>query len=253
MKAEEMNPGELVSDVPAASGSRINRRRFFKLLGGGIAITFVASDMLSAGIAGIDNLTADDDSIHAWIHVAENNKVTVYTGKVEVGQNIRTSLAQIVAEELKVPLDAIDMVMGDTELTPFDRGTYGSRSIPYMGPQLRKAAASAREMLKELAADKWKLSKDLLTADDGVIWDTKSGKTIRYSEITLGKQLIRGIDDNVAVTPPDKWKICGTPAKEANGISFVTGRHRYVSDLMFPDMMYGKILRSPTYKAKLKT
>src|SRR5690606_23346803 len=109
MKTEEMNPGEMVSDAHAPSGSRINRRKFFKLLGGGIAITFVASDMLSAGIAGIDNLTADDNSIHAWIHVGENNRVTVYTGKVEVGQNIRTSLAQIVAEELKVPLDAIEM------------------------------------------------------------------------------------------------------------------------------------------------
>lgn len=253
MKIGESHPEEMISDAPAPLVAPVSRRKFFKLLGGGIAITFVASDMLTAGISGIAEMSADDSSIHAWIHVGQNNKVTVYTGKVEVGQNIRTSLAQIVAEELKVPLDAIEMVMGDTDLTPFDRGTYGSRSIPYMGPQLRKAAASAREMLKELAADKWKLSKDLLTADDGVIRDTKSGKTIRYSEITLGKQLIRGIDDNVAVTPPDKWKICGTPAKKANGISFVTGRHRYVSDLKFPDMMYGKILRSPTYKAKLRT
>src|SRR5690606_18696254 len=206
MKTEEMNPGEMVSDAHAPSGSRINRRKFFKLLGGGIAITFVASDMLSAGIAGIDNLTADDNSIHAWIHVGENNKVTVYTGKVEVGQNIRTSLAQIVAEELKVPLDAIDMVMGDTDLTPFDRGTYGSRSIPYMGPQLRKAAASAREMLKEMAAVKWKVSKDLLTAEAGTIRNTKNGKEFSFSEITQGKQLIRGIDEKASVTPAEKWK-----------------------------------------------
>lgn len=253
MEIEERHSGELVSEAPAPSGTRINRRKFFKLLGGGIAITFVASDMLSAGIVGTADIAADDNSIHAWIHVGENNKVTVYTGKVEVGQNIRTSLAQIVAEELKVPLDTIEMIMGDTDLTPYDRGTYGSRSIPYMGPQLRSAAASAREMLKEMAADKWKVGKDLLTAEDGVIRDTKTGKEFLYSEITQGKQLIRGIDEKVAVTPPDKWKVCGTSARKANGIDFVTGRHRFVSDLTFPGMMYGKVLRSPTYRAKLKS
>src|SRR5690606_42044672 len=108
MKTEEMNPGELVSDAPAHSGSRINRRRLFKLLGGSIAITFVASDMLSAGIAGIDNLTPDGNSIHAWIHVGENNRVTVFTGRVAVGQNIRTSLTKIVAGAFKHRTCAMD-------------------------------------------------------------------------------------------------------------------------------------------------
>lgn len=234
-------------------GSRINRRKFFKMLGGGIAITFIASDMLSAQIAGIDDGLVDDNSIHAWIHVGENNKVTVYTGKVEVGQNIRTSLAQIVAEELKVPFDTITMVMGDTDLTPFDRGTYGSRSIPYMGPQLRKAAASARELLKEMAADKWKVGKDGLTAEDGAIRNTRTGKSLKFSEIAAGKQLIRGIDDKAEVTPAAGWKICGTSAKKADGVHFVTGKHRFVSDLKLPEMMYGKVLRAPSYKARLRS
>ena len=79
--------------------------------------------------------------------------VTVYTGKVEVGQNIRTSLTQAVAEELRAPLTSIRMVMGDTDLTPFDAGTFGSRTTPTMSPQLRKAAAAAREMLIDLAAE----------------------------------------------------------------------------------------------------
>src|SRR5690606_9318054 len=91
------------------------------------------------------------------IHIGEDNMVTVYTGKVEVGQNIRTSLAQIVAEELTVPIENIEMVMGDTALTPYDMGTFGSRSIPNMGPQLRKAAASARELLRKMAAKQLKV------------------------------------------------------------------------------------------------
>ena len=78
--------------------------------------------------------------ISAWLHIAADGKVQVFTGKVEVGQNIRTSLAQQVAEELRVPFDSITMVMGDTDLVPWDMGTFGSRTTPTMGPQLRNMA-----------------------------------------------------------------------------------------------------------------
>ena len=98
--------------------------------------------------------------VAAWIHIGEDGKVTVYTGKVEVGQNIRTSLSQIVAEELMVPLSSITMIMGDTDLVPYDAGTFGSRTTPQMGTQLRKAAATAREALMEMAAKNWNIPAD---------------------------------------------------------------------------------------------
>ena len=85
--------------------------------------------------------------------------VTVYTGKVEVGQNARTSLTQAVAEELHAPVASIRMVMGDTALTPFDMGTFGSQTTPRMWPQIRKAAATAREMLIDLASQKWMVER----------------------------------------------------------------------------------------------
>src|SRR5690606_2244291 len=94
---------------PSLHRFSINRRQLFRYLGGGIAITFVAGHAWSED--GAEVASANDNSIHAWSHVGENNEVAVYTGKVEVGQNIRTSLAQIVAEELTVPFDAIEMVM----------------------------------------------------------------------------------------------------------------------------------------------
>ena len=93
--------------------------------------------------------------IAAWLAIAPDSRVTVFTGKVEVGQNIRTSLAQQVAEELRVPFDSITMLMGDTDLVPWDAGTFGSRTTPTMGPQLRKMAAAARQMLIEMAAKRW--------------------------------------------------------------------------------------------------
>ena len=99
--------------------------------------------------------------------IGENGKVTVYTGKVEVGQNIRTSLSQAVAEELHVPISKIELVMGDTKLTPFDMGTFGSRTTPTMNLQLRKVAAAARDTLIALAAAQWKVDR---AAIDCVGW-----------------------------------------------------------------------------------
>ena len=134
----------------------LDRRKFFKLLGGGLAVAFVLHDMLS--LAGetfsTDDNPLDTGQVNAWIHIGEDGTVSVYTGKVEVGQNIRTSLSQVVAEELHTPISSIKMIMGDTGLVPYDAGTFGSRTTPQMGTQLRKAAATAREALLAMAAKK---------------------------------------------------------------------------------------------------
>src|SRR5690606_10448392 len=188
-----------------------------------------------------------------WIHVGENNNVTVYTGKVEVGQNIRTSLAQIVAEELTVPFESIEMVMGDTALTPYDMGTFGSRSIPYMGSQLRKAAASARELMKKMAAKKLDVDVAQLKVSEGKIHNTKDGKPLLFSDIVRGEKLIQPIDESAATTPPGQWKVCATSIPKVNAAHFVTGKHEYVSDMKLPDMMYGKVLRPPAFGATLKS
>ena len=91
----------------------------------------------------------------SWLHIDEKGQVTGYTGKTEIGQNIRTSLAQAIAEELRVPLERVTMVMADTDLVPYDAGTFGSQSTPRMAPQLARAAATAREMLIDRAAVVW--------------------------------------------------------------------------------------------------
>src|SRR5258708_8115799 len=100
----------------------------------------------------------------AWLHIGDDGMVTAYTGKVEIGQGIRTSLAQVVAEELHAPLNSARMVMADTDLVPVDGGTTGSQTTPQMAPRLRRAAAPAREMLLDLAADQLKVARSTLTA-----------------------------------------------------------------------------------------
>lgn len=227
----------------------MDRRAFFHVLGSGVAIAFTLTNGFAKTVTG----TAPEDQVAAWIHVGETGQVTIFTGKAEVGQNIRTSLAQIVAEELPVLMNKIDMVMGDTELTPYDRGTFGSRSIPYMGPQLRKAAATAREVLIDMAATKWKVDRKQLMMENGVIKNRSTSTTINIGELTKGEKILKAIDDNVNIKPVSEWKIAGTSVKKVRGESFVTGKHKYVSDMKLPGMLYGKILRAPAYGATLST
>ena len=119
----------------------ISRRDFFAVLGGGIVVWMVddADAQESGGGQRRGMNRAMPEQVSAWLHIGEEGTVTAYTGKVEVGQNARTSLTQAVAEELRVPVSSIRMIMGDTALTPFDMGTFGSQTTPRMWPQMRKA------------------------------------------------------------------------------------------------------------------
>ncbi|HET9487064.1 MAG TPA: molybdopterin cofactor-binding domain-containing protein [Chryseosolibacter sp.] len=227
----------------------IDRRKFFQVMGSGLAIAFTTYN--SEGATFGDNLKTPEEKVGAWIHIGEKGDVTIYTGKAEVGQNIRTSLAQIVAEELHVTMDKIDMILGDTDLTPYDRGTFGSRSIPYIGPQLRKAAATAREALIDMAAREWKADREDLFIEKGEVKNKKAKQSVPIGKLTKGKEILNGIDEHVTLTPPAKWTVSGTSVSKVKGESFVTGRHKYVSDMKLPGMLYGKVLRAPSYGATL--
>ena len=229
----------------------LNRRRFFQVMGSGLAVAFATYKSL-AGVLTEDE-KIPEDLVGAWIHIGEAGNVTIYTGKAEVGQNIRTSLAQIVAEELSVPMSNIEMILGDTDLTPYDRGTFGSRSIPYMGPQLRKAAATAREALIDMAAKEWNADRSTLFIENGDVKNRKSRQSLNIGKLTEGKEIVKGVDEQVTVTPPEKWKVSGTSVPKVNGESFVTGKHKFVSDMKLPGMLYGKVLRPPAYGATLSS
>lgn len=236
---------------PESSNSTgYSRRRFFQIFGKGLVVAFVANDLLSPEAWAMP-APIPVNQIGAWIHILEDGTVQVFTGKVEVGQNIRTSLAQAVAEELHVPFSSVKMLMGDTDLVPPDGGTFGSRSTPQMGSQLRKAAATARQSLIDMAASAWKADAGSLIAVEGVITDPKTNKKFSYGELTKGQQLLMPISANVELTPADKWRVLGKSFPKANGSTFVTGRHKFVSDMKLPEMLYGKILRPPSNKAKL--
>ena len=242
-------------ELPPGHGFQfaLTRRKFLQLTGGGLVVAFVLRDIFSPDGKTLlaEEPGVPSSEVAAWIHIGKDGKVTVYTGKVEVGQNIRTSLSQMVAEELMVPLTAVLMIMGDTDLVPYDRGTYGSLSTPQMGTQLRKAAATAREALLQMAAKNWNTATSNLKAENGMIVNSTANKKISYGELTKGQQLLMPIADNVQLIPAKDWKVAGKTVPRVNDRTFITGKHVYVSDMKLPGMLYGKVLRAPSYGAKL--
>jgi len=230
------------------------RRDFFKFLGAGIAVFAVAKNSVAKQeTAPTHGFHQEElpEAITAWLHIGEDGTVTAFTGKVEIGQNIRTSLAQTVADELRVPFDTVRMVTADTALTPFDFGTVGSRSMPTMSPQLRRAAAAARDLLVGAAAKEWNVAAEGLTAADGKITDPATGRALRYAELARGKTLAQNLPSEDPVTPPNEWTIAGKAIPKKDACSFVTGEHKYTPDLRRPGMLYGKVLRPPSFGATL--
>ena len=227
----------------------VDRRALLKLLGGGVLVGLAGP--AAAQESGRARGQELPKNLAAWLHIDRDGRVSVFTGKVEVGQNIRTSLAQQVAEELRVPVGAIRMVMGDTDRTPWDAGTFGSRTTPTMAPQLAAAASVAREALIDRAAALWKTDRAKLSAADGKVLDASTGRRATYGELTRGEDLVAEVPADAPRTPAASWKVAGSAAAKVDGRDFVTGRHRYASDWSLPEMLHGKVLRPPSFRATL--
>src|SRR5256884_1273761 len=235
---------------------QFDRRDFIKAFGLGIVfivpVTRALAQQRGQGDSGRGAFNEQlPQEIGAWIHIDEDGGVSVFTGKVEVGQNTRTSLTQAVADELHVPLSTVRMVMGDTDLTPFDAGTFGSRSTPTMAPQLRKAAAAAREMLIAMAAEQLKVEPNDLRIIDARFVNHDKSKTLTLAEVAKGRKLIKVIPDNIAITQPKEWTAAGISALKVNARDFVTGKHQYTSDIKPEGMLYGKVVRPSAFNATL--
>jgi nicotinate dehydrogenase subunit B len=230
------------------------RRDFFKVLGAGVAVFAVATRSANAQESGRGGHRRDDEEpkdITSWLHIGEDGVVTAFTGKVEIGQNIRTSLAQSVADELHVPFESVRMVMGDTALTPYDMGTFGSRTTPTMSPQLRRVANAARDLLVQEAAKEWGIASEGLVARDAKVTDPSSGRSVTYAKLATGKLLAKDLPDADPITPAPDWTIAGKAIPKVDARDFVTGRHQYTTDLRPEGLIYGKVLRPASFGAKL--
>jgi isoquinoline 1-oxidoreductase len=166
----------------------VSRRDFFRIAGAGVVVALLTQD---SSVAQRPMRQPATQELGAWLHVGEDSSVTVFTGKVEIGQNIRTSLSQVVAEELRVPVSRIRMVMADTALVPYDGGTAGSQTTPMMASQLSRVGAAARELLLDLAAAQGKIERGSLAVKDGKVVGPNAKPSFAFGELTNGKKMVK--------------------------------------------------------------
>jgi nicotinate dehydrogenase subunit B len=203
---------------------------------------------------GLVTVVAEDDA--SWVHVGADGSVTAFTGKVEAGQGTRTALGLLVAEELAMPAASVRVVMGNTDTSPFDIGTFGSRSMPFAAPPLRAAAAAAREVLREAAADRFGIPAAQLTVANGIVAGPDGAPSVGFSDLLAGVRRVEKVPpgrDGAPVTPPPAWRSAGHPARAAGGASVVTGTKSFPADLRADGMLHGCLLRAPAFGATLRS
>lgn len=183
------------------------------------------------------------------LHLGADGSITVFSGKVEMGQGVRTELAMAAAEELRVKVESVHIVLGDTALCPDDGLTAGSRTTPQTVPAVRRACAAARELLMEAAKKQWQPAPNvILQIKDGVLHELGGTRTMSYAELASLELPTQG-----GVIPVERWAVLGVPHQRVNSADIVTGAHRYTSDLRRDNMLYACVLRPPEFGAKLES
>jgi len=228
------------------------KRRDFLKLTGGIVVFFTVGGSIAFAQEGSRGGRGSPGDFNAYLRIGEDGRVTCFTGKIEMGQGIITSLAQMLADELDVALESVEMVMGDTDLCPWDMGTFGSMSTRFYGPPLRAAGAEARRVLLELASEHLKIPVGQLRVERGMIIDKTNTKSrVSYGQLAKGRIIERRLDERVVVKSPSEFAIMGKPVKRTDALAKVTGKARYTGDILLPDILYAKTLRPPALGAKL--
>ena len=170
-----------------------------------------------------------------------------------MGQGVITSLAQEAADELGVALESIEMVMGDTDLCPYDSGTYGSMSTRFFGPAVRAAGAEAKAVLLDLAAEQLKTPKKDLSVENGVVFVTADKKSrVTFGQLAKGQKITRKLDGKAITKSVSQFTVMGKPVKRTDALAKVTGKAQYAGDIRVPGMLYAKILRPPAHGATLR-
>ena len=230
------------------AAARIDRRDFLWGLGGGIVVLFG----LDASAPSAAERPGYPSDFHAYLAIGANGRVTVFSGKIEMGQGVMTSLAQMAAEELGADLATIDMVMGDTDTCPWDMGTFGSLSTRMFGPALRAAAAKARAVLTTLAAAKLGVAADRVSIEHGVASVAgEPSRRVTFAELADGAGIAESVSQVAVLRSVADFAVMGKSPKRLDGIEKVTGSAKYAADIRLAGMLYARILRPPVHGAVL--
>ena len=236
------------------SAERLSRRAV--LAGAGalvVSFSLLPRDLLAQAPGGpkLPGSLEKSPMLDAWIRIDPDGKITIFTGKAELGQGIKTALVQLAAEELVVMPEAIHLVTADTALTPDEGYTAGSHSMQDSGTAIRHAAAQAREVLIGAAAARWQVPPERLQAKDGaVVADDR--RRAGYGELVSGELLHVRAEPDVKPVAPTQHRIVGRSLARVDIPAKVAGGEAYVQDLRFADMVHGRVVRPPSYGAKLR-
>jgi nicotinate dehydrogenase subunit B len=231
----------------------MDRREFLKLTGTGLLVMVALRPMAAAAQeparlpTGREGAPSD---LNAYLHIGADGRVTTFVGKIEMGQGAMTSLPQLVAEELDVPLSMVDIVMGDTDVCPWDMGTFGSLSIRQFGPVLRTAAAEAKAVLLQLGAEKLQVPVSDLKVDNGVVvHKSDASKKVSYAQLTEGRKIERRLEGKPALEPAASFTVVGKTAVRRDAIEKVTGKAKYAGDIVPPGALHARVLHPPAHGA----
>jgi nicotinate dehydrogenase subunit B len=236
----------------SASPENISRRA---VLAGGAALVvsfslLPALRLRSAERSGLPGSLDRAPLLDAWIRIDEHGRVTVFTGKAELGQGMKTALRQIAAEELRVAPEGIELVTADTERTANEGYTAGSHTIMDSGTAILHAAAQVRAILLSAAAQKWSMPEARLQAESGfVVSDT--GKRIGYGEL-VAERLHVDASASSRLTPPQSYRYIGKSLPRVDIPAKLSGGAAYVHDMRLPGMVHARVVRPPSYGARLQ-
>ena len=253
MKKMAQSPGQAFG-IPWSG--KLTRREFLErmgLLSGGLIVYAAIGDanvLARAARRGYAGSRIPVD-FNAFLRVSADNRITCFVGKIEMGQGPITSFAQMVAEELDVLYESVDMVMGDTDRCPWDAGTWGSLSTRYYGVFVKEAAAEAKGVLKVLAAEQFNCPPERLVTEEGFLYDrNRPSERISYGSLTRGRVIERHLKDVPALKPVSQYTISGKPYLRRDSREKVTGEAKFTGDMRLPGMLYAKILRAPAHGAR---
>ncbi len=244
-----MTPEELDRTSDESPRLELSRREFIAL-GSGLFV-FAVADPLAAVQAPERPRQGYPTDFNAYLRIGPEGRVTCLVGKIEMGQGIMTSLAQMLAEELEVGFDTVDMVMGDTDRCPWDMGTFGSLSTRQFGPVLRAAAAEARAVLLQLAAERLQAPVERLQVKSGVVTDPQQATHVSYAELVQGKRIERHVE-KAQLKPAALQTVVGQSPARKDALEKVTGKALFAGDIRLPGLLQARVLRPPAHGAEFQ-
>ncbi|MDB5599001.1 MAG: putative oxidoreductase subunit protein [Xanthobacteraceae bacterium] len=235
--------------------TKLSRRRLLQT-GGALAVYFSLRDPLDALAQGAPppKLPGSLDKfplLDSWIKIDANGAITVFTGKAELGQGIKTAFIQLAAEELSVEPGDLTLVTADTGRTPNEGYTAGSHSMKDSGTAIQNAAAQVRGLLLDLAATRFNMPREQLKPQRGTVV-AADGRVLRYAELVAGLDLHRPAVPGAPKADPKTYTVIGKPLPRVDIPAKVTGGLAYVQDMRPDGLVHARVVRPPNPAAKLK-